>query len=70
MKWLTRLFGYSGRVRFEGISTDGHKYTGKMNIEAVGIDGDELKDCIKNIIFVERGVRLKSINILGYYETQ
>ncbi len=70
MGWLTRLFGNIGTVRFEGVSIDGRSFTGKVQIEVVGISIDELEDKLKNILYVEKGIKSSKLKIVGFVSSQ
>lgn len=63
MGWLTRLFGYEGRVRFEGEAQDGRKFTGKSSIEVIGMSRTEVERRIARLVEVEEGVRVKWLRI-------
>ena len=69
MKWLARLFGNIGVIRFEGVSFDNIKYSGKMHIETIGLTPSDIEDHAKEVVYVETGIRLKSIKITGYYKS-
>lgn len=67
---LLNIFGQSAVIRFEGYDFYGKKWTGKTPIRYFGcVDEEEITDKLKNLIFVEKGVRLERIKIIGYYET-
>lgn len=65
MGLLTKLFGYEGTVRFEGVTTDGKKFAGKTKIETVGMTKKDIEDEIKNLIFVETGTHVKEVHIIA-----
>lgn len=63
---LARLFGYEGRIRIEGTTVDGRSFTGSIHIETYGLDEDELKQKLKNIFYVEKGVRVSDLRIVAH----
>ena len=69
MRWLAKLFGDVGIVRFEFELMDGSGGTGKMEIESIGHSNAEVEKEIKNILFVREGIRATSIKIIGFAET-
>lgn len=69
MSLLTKLFGQHGVVRFEYETYNNEVGTGKMNVEMFNVDNDEAAEEIKNIMFVETGVRVKELRITGFRET-
>ena len=62
---LARLFGCQGTVRFEGVTDDGVKFSGKTKIECIGFDNKELEAELKKILFVETGRRIKELHIIA-----
>lgn len=69
MSWLAKLFGDCGVVRFKCVTFEGDCYTGKMSIESFNNSIEEVEEKIKNFLFVEKGVRCKTVKIIGYVET-
>ena len=67
MKWLKRIFGNVGTVRFEAITNCRQSIAGKMQIESFGLNREEVEQKIKNVIFVERGIRCSKLKIIGYH---
>lgn len=65
---LTRLFGQKGKVRFTFTTTTGEEYTAKMEVEMFNIGESELKEKLKEIVFVELGKRVSTIKIIGFVE--
>jgi len=63
---LARLFGYEGKIRIEGTTVDGRSFTGSIHIETYGLDEAELKQKLKSIFFVEKGVRIADLRIVAY----
>lgn len=68
MGFLTRLFGQTGTVRFEGEDTNGVKFTGKVKIEAFNVSNEELRDYLIRVFHVETGRRAKWLTITGFIE--
>lgn len=62
---LTRLFGQTGKVRFEYTQTDGTCGIAKMAFESFNVGNDELKKYLKNALYVEHGINTTKIRILG-----
>ena len=62
---LARLFGYEGKIRIEGTTVDGRSFTGSIRIETYGMDEFELKRELKNIFYVEKGIRLDTLKIVA-----
>ena len=65
---LAKLFGDCGKVRFEIVKENGEKGTGTMHIESFNNSKEEIEEVIKNAIFVDEGIRCKSIKIIGFSE--
>lgn len=68
MGLLMRLFGQKGTVRFEGTTYDGQTFTGKSQIEIFACDKDDIVENLKQMMYVEKGVRVKTLEITGFYE--
>jgi hypothetical protein len=68
MSILTALFGFKGTVRFEATRENDDQFTAKMKFECWGIDRDDLKKEIINALYVQEGIRVKSVKILGIVE--
>lgn len=66
MSLIAKLFGQCGKLRFEFVLYDGREGTGTINIESFNNDTAEIKEHIKNAIFVEEGYRVKSVTIIGF----
>ena len=67
MGWFTRTFGNVGTIRFEGLTTDGREFSGKTQIESFGKSKEEIEEALKQMMYVEKGVRCLSLKITGYY---
>lgn len=67
MKWLYKLLGNVGTVRFEGITTDGQKFSGKTEIQTIGMSRTEVEQELAKMFFVETGKRAEALKIIGYY---
>lgn len=65
MSLLSRLFGYEGKVRFQGATACGKPFTGTIKIESVGYDKGELEERLKDILFVEFGKRIQEVKIIA-----
>ena len=52
MSILARLFGEVGTVRFEGITTEGVSFSGKMKIESFNYSLEEIEGKLKDIFYV------------------
>ena len=65
MGLFTRLFGYEGTVRFEGVTLDGQAFSGKTKVECIGLDRAELEQELKNLLFVETGERVSVLRIVA-----
>jgi len=63
---LARLFGYEGKIRVQGSTVDGRSFTGSFHIETYGLDEVELKQKLKRIIYVEKGVHVADLRIVAY----
>ena len=68
MSWLARLFGDVGIVRFRAVMPNGDSYQGKIEIESFNNSKTEVEAYIKNALFVEHGIRAKSVEMLGFIE--
>lgn len=62
---LTKLFGYEGKIRFEGKTVDGREFEGSMHIESIGLTQSEIEDKLKNIFYVEKGIRAAELRIIA-----
>lgn len=69
MSILTYLFGTKGTVRFQGTDINDKILEGKLGFEGIGVTNESLKELICNSAFVEAGIKLKSVKILGILET-
>ena len=67
MGWFTRTFGNVGTVRFEGMSIDGRSFTGKTQIESLGLTKEEIEEELKQMMYVEKGIRCSTLKITGYF---
>ena len=65
---LTKIFGQTGVVRFEATTFDDKNFQGKCQIEVLGMTNSEVEVELKNMIFVEKGIKVKEIKIIGFYE--
>jgi len=70
MGWFARIFGDTGIVRFEGMSTDGRSFTGKTQIESFGLTRKEIEEKLKQVVYVNEGIRCSSLKITGYFKSQ
>ena len=68
MGWFTKLFGQSGKVRYEGMTIDNVPFKGTMEIEIFNISNKELVEQMKNKIYVETGYKVKKLDITGFSE--
>ena len=59
------LFGYEGTVRFTAECYDGRTLTGKTQIETFNLDNSELEEYLTNMVWVEKGVRVHDLKIIG-----
>jgi hypothetical protein len=66
MGWFTRTFGNVGTVRFEGMSIDGRLFTGKTQIESFGLTKEEIEEKLKQMMYVEKGIKCSTLKITGY----
>ena len=62
---LTKLFGYEGKVRFEGETYDGRSFEGTGRIETIGMNKQEVEKDLMNALYVETGIRYKSLRIVA-----
>jgi hypothetical protein len=62
---LSKLFGYEGKVRFKGITNEGKKFTGKVEVETFNMNNKEIEEKIKNYLFVEYGYEIRELTIIG-----
>ena len=62
---LAKLFGYCGKIRFEGITEDNRRFTGTIEIESFNYSNQELEEKLKNIVYVEEGIRVKELKIVA-----
>jgi hypothetical protein len=69
MGWFTRMFGTEGVVRFEGVCYDGQTFSGKCSIETIGMGKEEVEEKLKGMVFVEKGIQVKTLRVTGFYET-
>lgn len=69
MGWFTKTFGNVGTVRFVGTTIDGRSFTGKTQIESFGFTKEEIEEDLKQMVFVEEGIRCSDLKITGYYGT-
>ena len=66
MGLLTRLFGKSCKVRFEGITIDGIEFSGTTDIEVFNMSKAEVEAKLKDAMFVESGKRAKELHIVAF----
>lgn len=66
MGLLAKLFGKSGKIRFEGKTEDGKKFSGKMTIQTIGYSKEEIEEKLKNILYVEKGWHVQQIEITAF----
>ena len=60
------LFSRHYRIRFEGETEGGKKFTGKMSVETIFVnDISDIKKYLRNALYVEYGEKVKSIKILA-----
>ena len=65
MGFLSKLFGYCGKVRFEGMTLDGKEFSGSVEIETFNMDNKAVEEKLKNICFVEYGWKVKELRIVA-----
>lgn len=68
MGLLMNLFGQSFRVRYEGVTYDGQKFTGTAPIKVLWASWEETEIKLKAALFVDSGIRAKTFNIVGAVE--
>ena len=68
MGWLTRTFGQVGVIRFNFTTEDGKSFVAKTPIEMLGVTKEDIEDALKKMVYVEKGVRCSSLEIVGFYE--
>lgn len=68
MGLLTRLFGQVGTARIEGELEDGRTFSGKVEIETIGNTLAEVEAHLKNALFVEKGWRVRRVEVVGFVE--
>ena len=66
---LSRIFGQSGVVRFKATTFHDTFFEGKCSIETFGMSNEEVEDELKKMVFVEKGIRVKELKIIGFYES-
>jgi hypothetical protein len=66
MGWLSKLFGDCGKVRFEGETVDGREFGGTTEIESFNNSKEEIEEKLKDIFYVEKGVRVKTLRITAF----
>jgi len=69
MSWLAKWFGQVGRISFTGTTKDGRTFDGKVDIEAFNVSNKEVESKLKDALFVEYGVEVKSVTVTGFYPT-
>ena len=73
MGWISdiffNLFKSAVKIRFEGITEDGRSFSGKTKLEYFGLNEKEINEFLKESLFVESGIRIKEINIIGATES-
>lgn len=65
MSILSKLFGYEGKIRFKCITVDGIAGEGTTFLETFNMDKKEIEEKMKEVIYVETGRRIVSVNIVG-----
>jgi hypothetical protein len=68
MGFLMKLFGQKGTVRFEGTTNNGQTFTGKTQIEVFACDKEDIIENLKQMMYVEKNVRVKTLNVTGFCE--
>ena len=68
MNFLSKLFGDCGKVSFVFELINGRKGTGKITIESFNNDNEDIEKYIENALFVKKGLRCKSLKIIGFTE--
>jgi len=66
---LTRIFGQTGVVRFKATTFQDTYFIGKCQIEIFGMSQEEIESELKSMVFVEKGIRVKELKIIGFYES-
>jgi hypothetical protein len=66
MSILAKLLGDCGKVRFEGITTDGVEFSGKIYIESFNNDRSEIEEELKNVFFIETGKVAKELHVVAF----
>lgn len=69
MGLLMNLFGQTGKIRFEGFTIDGAKFTGKTDIEVFNMDKKEVEQNLMQKLYVEQGIKCLSLKIIGFHQT-
>jgi len=70
MSFWSNLFNTYRVIRFNFITVDNKHFSAKISIKIPnGSSEEKVKDALKNILYVEKGINIKYIKILGFYET-
>ena len=48
---------------------DGQTFRGKCSIEVIGMTWTGIEENIKNMLYVEKGLRIRTLRVTGFYET-
>lgn len=66
---LAKLFGNSGKIRFEGVTIEGKTFTGTMRIESLFMTKEEIEEELKNLLRVEKNITVKQLQIVAFTGT-
>jgi len=62
---LSKLFGQTGKLRFEITDEDGKEYEGTTFFECFNVSREELEDRLGARFYVETGKRPKKVTIVA-----
>lgn len=65
MGFLTRLFGQTGKIRFEYTESNGNCNVAKCKFESFNMDIDDIKKMLIKELYVDHGIVATKIRILG-----
>lgn len=65
MGFLTRLFGQTGKIRFEYTELNGNRNIAKCKFESFNMDIDDIKKMFIKELYVDHGIVATKIRILG-----
>ena len=65
MGWFTKIFGFDGVLKVEGITMDNQIFTAKVPVSCFNVNNAEALNVIKKAIKQQYNIEMKTLQIIG-----